>query len=93
MQKPGAGGWPERHPFVRPDGESRAPIGLERSVCFSVPDRVLWERGYPAEAGRSLLPVARTLDDALAIVTPFLDPLLDGSATGAWDPEHRRWTT
>ena len=67
--------------------------GITLPVCFSVPDRVLWERGYPAEAGRSLLPVARTLDDALAIVAPFLDPLLDGSATGAWDPEHRRWTT
>ena len=33
-----------------------------------------------------------TLDDALGTVTPFLDPLLDGRAAGAWDPEHRRWT-
>ncbi len=33
------------------------------------------------------------LDDALATVTPFLDPLLDGSAAGRWDPEHGRWTT
>jgi hypothetical protein len=60
---------------------------------FGVPDRALWERGYAAEAGRSLLPVAHTLDDALATVTPFLDPLLDGSAAGRWDHEHRRWTT
>jgi hypothetical protein len=36
---------------------------------FVVPMRDLWEQGYAAEAGRSLLPVARTLDDALAIVT------------------------
>lgn len=43
--------------------------------------------------GRSLLPVAHTLDDALATVTPFLDPLLDGSAAGTWDSDHRRWTT
>ncbi len=67
--------------------------GITLPVRFSVPDRALWERGYAAEAGRSLLPVAHTLDDALATVTPFLDPLLDGSAAGRWDPEHRRWTT
>lgn len=67
--------------------------GISLSVRFSVPDRALWERGYAAEAGRSLLPVAHTLDDALATVTPFVDPLLDGSAAGTWDPERRRWTT
>lgn len=67
--------------------------GITLPVRFSVPDRALWERGYAAEADRSLLPVARTLDDALAIVTPFLDPLLEGSAAGTWNPEHGRWTT
>ncbi len=67
--------------------------GIALPLRFSVPDRALWERGYAAEAGRSLLPVAHTLDDALATVMPFLDPLLDGSAAGTWDPEHRRWTT
>ena len=60
---------------------------------FSVPDRAIWNRGYAAEAGRSLLSVAHTLDDALATVTPFLDPLLVGSAVGTWDPEHRQWAT
>jgi hypothetical protein len=30
--------------------------------------------------------VAHTLDEALAIVRPFVDPLLDGSAAGRWDP-------
>lgn len=67
--------------------------GIALPVHFGVPDRALWERGYAAEAGRSLLPVAHTLDEALATVTPFLDPLLEGSAAGRWDPEHRRWTT
>lgn len=66
--------------------------GIALPVHFSVPDRALWERGYAAEAGRSLLPVAHTLDEALATVTPFLDPLLERSAAGRWDPEHRRWT-
>ncbi|MGH2797954.1 MAG: nucleotidyl transferase AbiEii/AbiGii toxin family protein [Thermoleophilaceae bacterium] len=66
--------------------------GITLPARFGVPDRALWERGYAAEAGRSLLPVAHKLDDALATVTPFLDPLLDGSAAGTWDPEHGRWT-
>jgi hypothetical protein len=58
---------------------------------FTVPDRALWERGYAAEAGRSLLWVARTLDEADLIVRSFLDPLLDGSARGRWDPRDNRW--
>lgn len=60
---------------------------------FDVPDRSLWEPGYAAEAGRSLLAVALALDEALAIVAPLLDPLLDGSASGRWDATERRWTT
>jgi len=58
---------------------------------FAVPARDLWEPGYAAEAGRSLLSVARTLDEALAVVSPFLDPLLGGSAGGTWDPRKARW--
>lgn len=74
---------------LRSEAERR---GITLPVRFSVPDRALWEPGYAAEAGRSLLSVAHTLDEAIATVTPFLEPLLDGSAAGAWDPEHRRWT-
>ena len=59
---------------------------------FDVPDRSLWERGYAAEAARSLLPTARTLDEALSVVRPFIEPLLDGSAVGTWDPEVGRWS-
>jgi len=51
----------------------------------------MWEGGYRAEAGRSLLPMARELDGALAVVRPFLDPLLDGSATGTWDHAQGAW--
>jgi hypothetical protein len=47
------------------------------SERFDVPDRALWEGGYAREAARSLLRVGRTLDDALEIVRPFLNPLLD----------------
>lgn len=58
---------------------------------FAVPARDLWERGYAAEAGRSLLAVARTLDEAIAVVSPFLDPLLNGTAAGTWEPAQGRW--
>jgi hypothetical protein len=58
---------------------------------FGVPGRDLWVAGYAAEAGRSLLPMARTLDEALAVVRSFVDPLLDGTATGSWDPRQQRW--
>lgn len=65
--------------------------GISLPQRFGVPARDLWERGYAAEAGRSLLPVARTLDEALAVVTPFLDLLLEGTAAGTWDPKEGRW--
>lgn len=65
--------------------------GVTLPRAFEVPNRALWEPGYAAEAGRSVLPLAHTLEEALAIVSPCLDPLLDGSAVGAWDPETRRW--
>jgi Nucleotidyl transferase AbiEii toxin, Type IV TA system len=66
---------------------------LQLPERFAVPDRALWQTGYAAEAGRSLLPTARTLDEALATVTPFLDPLLDGTARGRWDPRRGRWAS
>jgi len=66
--------------------------GIRLPSSFGVPDRELWVRGYAAEAERSLLPAARTLETALALVRPFVDPLLDGSAAGSWDPEQSRWT-
>jgi hypothetical protein len=67
--------------------------GIQPPNQFRVPDRRLWERGYAAEAGRSLLPVAHTLDTALAIVAPFLDTLLAGTAAGVWNPGHARWVS
>lgn len=60
-------------------------------TAFDVPDRRLWEPGYAAEARRSHLIEARTLDDALVLVKAFTDPLLRGAATGAWDPESHQW--
>ncbi len=65
--------------------------GVELPCTFSIPDRPLWVAGYAKEAGRSLLPTARTLDEALAVVRPFLDPLLDDTASGEWDFVRARW--
>lgn len=66
--------------------------GLTLPTSFVVPDRALWEPGYRAEARRSLLDTAQTLDEALVVVGPFIDPLLDGSASGSWEPGPRRWS-
>jgi hypothetical protein len=58
---------------------------------FDVPDRRLWEPGYAREARASVTPVSTTLDDALAAVSPFIDPLLHGSAAGRWHPLAQSW--
>jgi hypothetical protein len=67
--------------------------GVQLPRRFTVPDRGLWEPGYAAEAVRSLLPVARTLDEALALVRPFIDPVLDKTAAGVWHALAHEWQT
>lgn len=59
---------------------------------FDVPERTLWEAGYRAEARRTVGLSVMKLDDALAVVRPFIDPLLAGAAVGAWDPGVQAWT-
>jgi hypothetical protein len=58
---------------------------------FDVPDRGLWELGYAAEARRSLLDTAQTLDAALVVVRAFLNPLLNATASGSWRPGTGQW--
>lgn len=70
---------------------SRRQIVLPKS--FSVPDRTLWEGGYQRESKRSLLTIAQTLDEALTIVRSFIDPILDGTATGTWNPDSAMWAS
>jgi hypothetical protein len=65
--------------------------GLTQPPSFDVPDRALWELGYAAEARRSVLDTAQTLDSALVVVRAFLNPLLDATASGSWRPGPRRW--
>lgn len=65
--------------------------GLRLPEQLTVPDRALWEPGYAAEAHRPLLPDTWTLDEALAAVSPFADPLLDRTARGTWHPGDAHW--
>jgi hypothetical protein len=65
--------------------------GLTNPGHFGVPDRAIWEAGFTKVARKTVGLVARTLDDALAFVVPFVDPVLDWSATGSWDPAEGRW--
>lgn len=81
----------EAEPQMTALASEMARRGIELPQRFVVPDRELWEPGYAAEAERSLLVEAQTLEEALAIVGPFLDPLLDGRARGRWDPESGDW--
>jgi hypothetical protein len=66
--------------------------GLQLPRRFDVPDRELWERGYQAEASRSLLTSARTLGEALVLSRWFVDPLLDETAGGVWEPANQKWS-
>ncbi len=70
------------------EAERRA---LRLPARFEVPDRSLWEPGYRMDASRTTGLPARTLDDALVVVRPFLDPVLDGTVAGTWNPKHARW--
>jgi nucleotidyltransferase AbiEii toxin of type IV toxin-antitoxin system len=65
--------------------------GITLPRHFDVPARDLWEPGYAREARDALPPTPPTLDEALAVVRPFVDPLLEGTARGRWDPKARRW--
>jgi hypothetical protein len=73
---------------IRSEFERRA---LALPTSFDVPDRRLWAPGYAAEVRKSLLSGAATVDAALEVVRPFIDPVFDGSAAGQWDPSARRW--
>lgn len=73
---------------VRSEAERRS---VELPDHFDVPDRASWERGYAAEARRSLLPSGRRLDEALVLARALLDPVLDGTARGRWVPADVGW--
>lgn len=67
--------------------------GVALPLTFDVPDHARWEPEYAAEAARSVLTDATTLDKALSIVRPFVDPLMQGSARGVWQPKCSAWSS
>lgn len=69
--------------------ESRRGIRLPGHLV--VPDRSLWTGGYAAEARRSLLTEGRSLAAAIEVAGSLLNPILDGTGRGKWDPSLRRW--
>lgn len=72
------------------DKESQRRM-LELPPTFDAFDRKLWTPGYRAEARRTIGLSALELDDALTVVRPFVDPLLDRSAVGTWSPDQHVW--
>jgi hypothetical protein len=49
-----------------------------------------WVKSSAVASG--FLPATKTLDEAMAVVKPFIEPLHDGAATGQWDPQSGSWT-
>ncbi len=65
--------------------------GIALPNHFIVPDPAGWQKGYAAAAKRWRLEEAKTVDEALVIVRPFIDPILEGTATGRWRPASGGW--
>jgi hypothetical protein len=59
---------------------------------FDVPEPTQWQIGYAAEARRAIDLPALTLNNALKVVRPFIEPLLDHTGSGSWNSKERRWT-
>jgi hypothetical protein len=57
---------------------------------FSVPDLVLWRRGYPARA-REAATAIPDFDTAVDTVAALLNPVLEGTAAGSWNPATITW--
>lgn len=66
--------------------------GLELPEGLPSPEAAGWRAGYARVArGVPGLP-ERDLDAALTTVRRFLDPVLDGTASGGWDPHSLTWS-
>jgi hypothetical protein len=65
--------------------------GLSLPATLPVPTTGAWRAGY-ARVARDVPDLAeRDLDAALATVRAFIDPILQGTATGDWDPTTMQW--
>jgi hypothetical protein len=65
--------------------------GLKLPIVFDVPDRAAWTRGY-VTAARDVPGLAeKDVEAALTTAKSLVDPLLNGSAEGIWDPGRSAW--
>lgn len=78
-------------PAKRAVASEAARRHLALPTSFTVPDARAWHAGYRAEARRTVGLDAVDLQAALAVVSPFVNPLLDGTATGSWAPARHVW--
>ncbi len=60
---------------------------------FDIPDRQIWAPTYRSQARHTTGLHVADLDHAHRIVRAFVDPLLAGTATGAWNPATQCWDT
>lgn len=84
----------ELHGVLRAEAGRRRQRGtdIELPPWFTVPDRLIWERGYVKQAGGvPNFEEFRTLKAAEALAARFVDPLLANQLPGTWDPSTRSW--
>lgn len=65
---------------------------LRNPGAFTVPDEASWRRGWASPKNKARPLASVPFDTAVTRVKSFLDPVLDGTAKGRWDPEAGRWT-
>jgi hypothetical protein len=63
---------------------------LELLERFTVGDRVGWAARYPRVAADAPGPLP-DYDTAVNLANQIFDPILDATATGAWDPSAQAW--
>jgi hypothetical protein len=57
---------------------------------FTVPDPAGWAARYPRVAAEAPGPIPN-YDTAAHLASQIFDPILDATATGAWDPSTQAW--
>lgn len=69
---------------------SRRHLTLPDSL--TIPSTPGWPAGFARELRNAPTAVDRTLDAALATARGLIDPILQGSAIGIWDPGAQAWS-
>lgn len=65
--------------------------GIKNPARFVVPDEARWRQGWQSPKNRARPLTGVPFDQAVDRVSSFLDPVLDGTARGRWDPDAGVW--